>query len=645
MEYLSSGAWPALRATLWLIFFLTAAASAGAWVLIRAGLPRQGNASAAPHGAGLSRGETLLYALSLGLVMFALAVYGIGSTLGLAAWTPVVITLVFFIPLLSARARAAVLSPPICANDSPESGRAKDMPWLRLAMAGLTAAGSLALALSWLQATLPPTAADALSYHLSHPKAFLASGHIGPILYARESLWPYLIEMLFTAALPTGGTILATLFHWIFYVLTGTALYLLGSRFTDRVTGALAAVIFWMTPAAFAQSGQPYVDLAAAFFLTMTLYAYLLLDLAVERGTARSADHTPGHSAGGKRTGEDAVFHAALLGVWIGALLSVKYLSLGAALLWTPIVLWRTRKVPAAAATYLAAMLLVGAVWYVRSWIVLGNPVYPFLPEWFGGRGVDSGIGLEGIGSSWVHLVLLPWNMTFRPASFGGDIIGPFALWGLPGLILWGRCLKGAWRIAAAAGLLYAAFLFTQSQNTRFFLSLLPWCSLGAAYVLVHLARGSRMLRNVIALALCIVFAAHAGIFLYRTRAAWPMLTGRVSAEEHRSRYDRSYPAHQYLLKHLRPGEKVYNAADAKFFYWDRPGVMTMHNTILRQAQTGPGGFWGYLESSRFDYLWLETGFNAEFERWALEHGYAAVYEYRFTESPKTYEYRIYKLQ
>ncbi|MBI3316164.1 MAG: glycosyltransferase family 39 protein, partial [Candidatus Omnitrophica bacterium] len=330
----------------------------------------------------LSAGEGTLFSLALGLAALSLFMLGLGL-LGLVTKLHALALLGFFLVLPWWLEKGKRFS------FSWASGAS--IPFLLMLFAFF---------LSWLNTTLPPIGNDALAYHLADPKDFILHGRVHPIPLSRESLWPYQTEMLFMLGLLLQGTSLAQALHWVFYPLTAFSIYAFGARFLGRREAVFGALVFVFTPVVFALSGEAYVDLGLTFFIFLSFYAFLLKDTLGE-------------------------LKASLVsGLFCGAALATKYSGLNAAVILTVFWLWRKPVSLKSALYFILSALAVSGVWYLRSYWILGNPVYPFFSNFFGGRGFEFGIQSSlGTGNGVDSFLLLLWDMTFYPKLFGGDVL------------------------------------------------------------------------------------------------------------------------------------------------------------------------------------------------------------------------------
>ncbi len=178
-----------------------------------------------------------------------------------------------------------------------------------------------------------------------------------------------------------------------------------------------------------------------------------------------------------------------LCGVFSGSAAACKY----TALLLTPLgclgILWfaSRRKAETLQALrlltlYVAAAFIAGIPFYLKNWIMTGNPFYPFFYGIFGGRGWDGDqarlydlfIQSLGMGRRFLDYLLLPWNLSLRAKmdspQFDG-ILGPIFLLTLPflaGLRRWETPV----RVVLVYALLTFLFWASSAQQIRYLIPL-----------------------------------------------------------------------------------------------------------------------------------------------------------------------------
>jgi len=148
---------------------------------------------------------------------------------------------------------------------------------------------------------------------------------------------------------------------------------------------------------------------------------------------------------------------------------------------------------------YAAVAAAAGSPFYLKNWIVSGNPFTPFLYGTFGGRGWDNDqarlydlfIRSLGMGRSLLDYLLLPWNLSFRARMnsprFDG-ILGPvffFALPFLAGIRRWERPLQVLIAYSVPAFLFWAS----AAQQMRYLIPLFGLLAIVTGAILTRYRR------------------------------------------------------------------------------------------------------------------------------------------------------------
>lgn len=261
-------------------------------------------------------------------------------------------------------------------------------------LAGLCAlifAGALLVALA------PPLAFDALVYHLSLPKLYIANGQVGYLSEIMYWGFPQVVHMLMTWAAALGATQGAVV-AWGMGLLA--ALGLLG-----QLSQQLSARAAWVALAALLSGASLVTALSSAYVdwpgLLMGWGVLFFLELWLRQRQARWA-------------------------LWAGVLCGLAFGSKYTAGIYAPLgglvfVLagkpdWR------ALLRYLAAALVCAAPWLLRNALATGNPFYPLLLP--GGEmdairlGYYQGFAAQG---NWLDALLLPFRATWLGIE-GGHI-------------------------------------------------------------------------------------------------------------------------------------------------------------------------------------------------------------------------------
>ncbi|MDZ4780844.1 MAG: phospholipid carrier-dependent glycosyltransferase, partial [Planctomycetia bacterium] len=291
--------------------------------------------------------------------------------------------------------------------------------WLKL----FGACCLIALLASLTSAVAPPTAGDALCYHLELPKRFLQEHRLAYLPDHENSTFPLLVEMWYLWALALDGGVTAQLMHWALGGLLALAAVLLARSVVGRDWAWFAGGIVLLAPGVTNQMTAPLNDVGLAVFTTLAVAAWW-----------RAA------------IDDDGPHWYLSAGLMLGGAIGVKYLALlfAAALFTTWFGLaWRDRERTKSwlrgAAIMVVLASAVAGPWYARAAYYRGNPVYPFfqsaLDESAAPTIRESKLPL---GRTPWGLLAAPWAVTMHAEDFGGrgHQLGAAFLALLPGLLI-----------------------------------------------------------------------------------------------------------------------------------------------------------------------------------------------------------------
>jgi hypothetical protein len=247
--------------------------------------------------------------------------------------------------------------------------------WRTVAPPGSSVLVAVVLLAALVAALAPPTAKDALIYHLALPKAFAAASALVVVPHHVPSYFPLGIEM-----------------HGVWAMLAGRVI---DTRVGEAACGAtffaffpllLAAVHGWarraglggpwpLTACVLVASVPTVYDVAASAYVDLALAVYVALAVeAAARWWVLPAMRP--------------LVHITLA---MGFALAVKLLALLPLLVVALIVLLRVLRyrhvapapgrLVAAAVGAVAAAVILAAPWYARTWAATGSPVFPFFME------------------------------------------------------------------------------------------------------------------------------------------------------------------------------------------------------------------------------------------------------------------------
>lgn len=406
-------------------------------------------------------------------------------------------------------------------------------------------------------ASAPPTSGDATAYHLTAPKLWLGAGRMFSIWWDWTTFQPFAAEMHYSYALALGDGRAAMVVGALLSGLSAVAVYGLGRELAGSTIGALAALL-WVGQGMFLwEATGAFVEAIAGGLLALAAW-----HLAVFARSGQLAD-------------------AALSGLAVGAAASTKY----HALLFVPVlalVAWRLgrrhrRAIPALAAV--AAGTAVCLPWYLKTWIVTGDPLYPLATGVFGGKlwtPADAAWFAQSYQpygpEHWWQAPLFPLLFLIEPGRYERGYAFGLALFVLAPV---GAFVAGRWGRATGIGLLAYLVVWTASmhQITRYLLLVMPFSALlaaaGAAWAL---RRGVWIRRGAVAtLAVTgAVLAAITGVFAWQVA---PGVAGTESTARYVQRLTGTYDGLRWLDTHLDGRGRLLVIGMRNLYWLNRPYV------------------------------------------------------------------------
>lgn len=237
------------------------------------------------------------------------------------------------------------------------------------------ALATVAATINLLAAFLPPNDWDTLNYHLAVPKEYMQQGRIVFLPHNFSSNFPSLLNMLFLWGLVvgSGGNVerllggadgIPHLLNWSLGILSACALFQLARSRGGIRTGAYAAGVYYLSPNFLWFSSSALVDIGVCFFSIIALDACWR---AIESQNERLL--LLGAIVGGAAV---ATKFTALFVVVLPLALSLAFHEAS-----------RPRRTVRWCCLFLVLSLAVGLPWLIRNWAWTGNPVFPFLSQWF----------------------------------------------------------------------------------------------------------------------------------------------------------------------------------------------------------------------------------------------------------------------
>ena len=441
-----------------------------------------------------------------------------------------------------------------------------------------------------------PTGWDELVYHHVLPRRWLADGW--PAFYADlpYSGFPSLGEILFWLVAPLESVITPRLLTWVCWVLGLTILYRLLRRRLATGSAVAMTLAFALSETALLVSANCYVET-----ILMMNVAAMLLVMDQRRGSGVDCGDHLSTSTGLFRNRLPTPFRlpfrlqwqqAAILGVLAGGAAAVKLTGLAVVVvpcLWYLGQVWydrsRLRAILQSLAVYLFVAIGVALPFYLRPWLLAGNPFYPYYCEWFTvdparlemsryHHALGAAFGIHNPAALPLGLMLLAFESQLYDGTFGWQLLVLIVLAAL-GLLSAGRQrirLFVLWPAAASAWLF--TFWSLTAQQARFAIPAMLPLLLLAAVGLRRLHGKDRKLVLAVLLAATLISVPWrtAGHYL----GSWLAVLGIVSRTDYVNvSTDKEYvPLIQAISERTPPDARLLLLFEHRGFYMPRSYVI-----------------------------------------------------------------------
>ncbi len=384
----------------------------------------------------------------------------------------------------------------------------------------------------FVMAFVPELFYDALVYHLGVPNFYLSAGKLAP-LDVMHSKFPFTVQMIYLIGLALKDEMVTKLTHFFTLALISGGMLAFGIRYKKTLWGLVGALIFAATPTVQLNVISSGVDVAGSLFAFLGAYALLI----------------------SFESGENSRKLLALSGLFVGFALGSKYTAAPVAATLGTVFVVRSflQKKPIVeilkdAFTLGGIAAVVVAPWLIKDWMETGNPIFPFLSDFFGGtriapwrydmlRGENYGVALNSV----KDFLVVYWKLAITERSslsFQGPLLLgllPFCVYGL---------LKE--RTSSTKTLLWMSGLFLlgalfMTRLTRYWMPGLTFATLGLSLGVAVLLEEKSYFKKTI-----ILFLVSLGILyqmswvyfiIHSSYEPQNVLLGRVSRDSYISTY------------------------------------------------------------------------------------------------------------
>ena len=303
-------------------------------------------------------------------------------------------------------------------------------------------------------------------------------------------------------------------------------------------------------------------------------------------------------------------------GVFAGFALSVKFLALiSISALFLMIlfeIMSRPKKDFRPLALFSLAAFLFSFVWYLRSYLYWGNPVYPYFYSVFKSGNPLMHYDDIGVSKSFFSFLKVPWTMTMHPEVFEGFGVqlGPGLLAFLPWAVFRANKPKAVKMLFFFVAYSLVCW-FLLGQSMRFFLATVPAMSILLIWGLSGsypkwVGIGNRLLM------ITLIFL-NTGFAVYHHRGDFALTLGRESEEQYLSGKERVYQVATFVNENLPANAKILAADETHLFYFDRAIVREVSyfnaNSYSKKLKT-PRALFQFLLRERFTHILFSESAN-----------------------------------
>ena len=408
-------------------------------------------------------------------------------------------------------------------------------------------------------ALAPPLGVDDIKYHFAIPKRYINAGTINYIPDIDFSNFPFPMEMLWTLAISLDSGELAQLLNWSIGLLVIGWIIILGYQSGLKSKSIILPILlFYSITIVGYQSRSGNVELGGVLFFLAGVYLINKYKEYSERKLLILGGVLCGLFAVVKLSNAAMVI---LLTIWIGYSIWRKKQSLRAGL--------------NSGALFGSIALLVASVWYVKTYLMTGNPVYPFLHSYFGGlpmhtellawgdqEALSPNSSLGHLSETHYSFFSQLWYLVAEPQRLRGHV-SPLFLGMVPLVIYYYRNNNIYLKDLLIVSLLFYIYWVAFYPLLRIGLPLFAILSIPVAVAIYRMMAWDKFYKigitTLFVVFLCISLGGHLREVVPKIPVVFGTQTQAEYLNEHGSRHYHfsNYPAFNYINKQLPSKSKI----------------------------------------------------------------------------------------
>ena len=266
-----------------------------------------------------------------------------------------------------------------------------------------------ALLRGFITSSAPDTDWDSLAYHLALPKIFLHDKALVNLRWSANAHYPLNTEMIYLLCLALIGARAAHVVNFINGLGLLAATWLIARRFFGKKAAEISCAILSVQPLFQRVIGNAETDLNIAQAIAASFFVLLVSSTEPLKRERKRLLFLCGLLSG-------LAASAKITGLWaiaaLGALILIQK---------SHSIREKMREI----FIYGSGTFLLGFPWYLKNWLQTGNPVWPYLGQFFRANTLDmaawkrlSDSVTEGVSKTFVHYLSVPFLLILKPAKF-----------------------------------------------------------------------------------------------------------------------------------------------------------------------------------------------------------------------------------
>ena len=455
--------------------------------------------------------------------------------------------------------------------------------------------------LNFISALAPPTEADTLSYHLAIPKYFINYKKI--IFQPFYMSWgiPLHFEMFSTLGLLISNETLPKIITWFMSIVSAITLYLLTSEIFSKKAGLFAAGFYYLSPITIYLTNSAKNDLSFYAFIFLSIY-FAILWL--------------------RKKGDKVLWISA---VFTGLALTSKYqgihwaISFGALIIILHLQNFKNLKIRFFKTLFIYCLisLIIASPWYLRNFIVTGDPFWPFgfsvfKSEYWTQALQDKYSGWQqGPGNSLYHYFIGLWSLTLNQSSWVGGLRIPYLpiqLTLIPGLFFYWQKLnydqKTFIKYLLIPIVIYYTLWFTGYQQNRYVFPIMSLLLIPSSYIFWQIIklRISNFFGTAFIVFVLLFSISYSFIFSKKT---FKVVAGIETRNEYLEKNVNYFKDIQWINNNVKGNPKIL-FCDLKPFYLEHDFIMFQPNIFSEKIRKmHDNEFHDFLNQQKITHIFL----------------------------------------